>query len=110
MSKWTKPYGVHDKLLLILSEHSMASDWVGTEIASARGREARGKKQMLFPITITPIRKVEDGSCLTPIGEGFGEGSSGVPHSGLQWVGARPQAYQREFEKLVAALKAEAVE
>ena len=43
---------VHDKVLLILSEHSMASDWVGTEIASAREREAREKKQMLFPITI----------------------------------------------------------
>jgi hypothetical protein len=50
---------VHDKLLLILSEHSMASDWVGTEIANAREREVREKKQMLFPITIAPFEEVK---------------------------------------------------
>jgi uncharacterized protein YjbI with pentapeptide repeats len=51
---------VHDKLLLILSEHSMTSDWVGTEIANARDREARDKKQMLFPITIAPFEEVKE--------------------------------------------------
>jgi hypothetical protein len=50
---------VHDKLLLILSENSMTSDWVGTEIANAREREAREKKQMLFPITIAPFEEVK---------------------------------------------------
>jgi len=50
---------VHDKLLLILSEQSMASDWVGTEIANAREREAREKKQLLFPITIAPFEDVK---------------------------------------------------
>jgi len=50
---------VHDKLLLILSEHSMSSNWVGTEIANAREREAREKRQMLFPITIAPFGKVK---------------------------------------------------
>ena len=50
---------LHDKLLLILSEHSMASDWVGTEIADAREREAREKKQLLFPITIAPFEDVK---------------------------------------------------
>ncbi len=30
---------LHDKLLLILSEHSMSSEWVGTEILKARKRE-----------------------------------------------------------------------
>jgi len=50
---------LHDKLLLILSDHSMASDWVGTEIANAREREAREKKQMLFPITIAPFEEVK---------------------------------------------------
>ena len=37
----------------------MASDWFGTEIANAREREAREKKQMLFPITIAPLEEVE---------------------------------------------------
>ena len=50
---------LHDKLLLILSEHSMASDWVGTEIANARDREARESKQLLFPITVVPFEEIK---------------------------------------------------
>jgi len=45
---------VHDKLLLILSADSMASDWVQTEIAKARKREAQEKRQMLFPVALVP--------------------------------------------------------
>jgi hypothetical protein len=36
---------VYDRLLLILSEHSMNSEWVKTEIAGARQREVREKQQ-----------------------------------------------------------------
>ena len=50
---------LHDKLLLILSEHSMASDWVGTEVANAREREAREKRQMLYPLSIAPFEEVK---------------------------------------------------
>jgi uncharacterized protein YjbI with pentapeptide repeats len=50
---------LHDKLLLILSEHSMNSAWVETEIGNAREREAREKKQMLFPITLVPYEEVK---------------------------------------------------
>jgi uncharacterized protein YjbI with pentapeptide repeats len=50
---------LHDKLLLILSEHSMNSPWVKTEIANARKREEREKKQMLFPITLAPYADVK---------------------------------------------------
>ena len=32
---------LHDRLLLILSEHSMSSEWVKTEIAKARRRETK---------------------------------------------------------------------
>jgi hypothetical protein len=45
---------LHDKLLLILSEDSMSSDWVQTEIAKARKREAQEKRQMLFPVALVP--------------------------------------------------------
>jgi len=97
----------HDKLLLILSEHSMASDWVGTEIASAREREAREKKQMLFPITIAPFEEVKQWKkfdadrgtdSAREIREYYIPDFSGwdSDHAG----------YQREFEKLVGALKA----
>jgi len=50
---------LHDKLLLILSEHSMSSNWVKTEIANARQREEREKKNLLFPITLAPMEEVK---------------------------------------------------
>jgi len=70
---------LHDKLLLILSENSMNSAWVKTEILRAQKREmeenrdptlsptagdkdgapAREKKQMLFPITLAPFAEVQ---------------------------------------------------
>ena len=46
---------VHDKLLLILSDASMSSNWVKTEIANARAREQQQKRRMLFPISIVPF-------------------------------------------------------
>jgi uncharacterized protein YjbI with pentapeptide repeats len=50
---------VYDKLLLILSDASMNSNWVKTEIANARVREEQQKRQMLFPITLVPYGNKE---------------------------------------------------
>jgi uncharacterized protein YjbI with pentapeptide repeats len=50
---------LHDRLLLILSEHSMSSNWVKTEIANAREREEREKKNLLFPITLAAMEEVK---------------------------------------------------
>jgi len=50
---------LHDKLLLILSEHSMSRNWVKTEIANARQREEREKKNLLFPITLAAMEEVK---------------------------------------------------
>ena len=43
---------LYDKLLLVISEHSMNSEWVKTEIAKARRREVNEKRQILFPIRL----------------------------------------------------------
>jgi hypothetical protein len=44
---------VHDKLLIILSENSIQSPWVTTEVESAFEREHRQKDQpVLFPIRL----------------------------------------------------------
>jgi hypothetical protein len=51
---------LHDRLLLILSDHSMTSEWVQTEISNAREREIREKKQKLFPISLVPFEKIRD--------------------------------------------------
>ena len=42
----------YDKLLLILSDASMISNWVKTEIANAWAKESQQKRQMLFPISL----------------------------------------------------------
>jgi hypothetical protein len=50
---------MHDKLLLILSEHSMASNWVKTELRRARKRELEENRRVLFPICICPYEAVK---------------------------------------------------
>jgi hypothetical protein len=42
----------YDKLLLILSKHSVASDWVEHEVETVLAREAEQKRTMLFPIRV----------------------------------------------------------
>jgi len=43
---------MHDKLLIVLSENSIASPWVEDEVESAIEREHRDKKTVLFPIRL----------------------------------------------------------
>jgi uncharacterized protein YjbI with pentapeptide repeats len=49
---------IFDRLLLILSENSMGSEWVKTEIANARQREVAENRQMLFPISLVPFDQI----------------------------------------------------
>jgi hypothetical protein len=55
-----KAMHAYDKLLLILSDASMSSNWVKTEIAKARAREELQKRPMLFPIRIVPYERIRD--------------------------------------------------
>jgi uncharacterized protein YjbI with pentapeptide repeats len=43
---------VYDKLLLVLSEHSVKSEWVEYEVEAALDKEKPGKLPVLFPIRI----------------------------------------------------------
>ena len=43
---------VHDKLLLVLSAHSVASEWVRNEVETALEKERRQKRPVLFPIRL----------------------------------------------------------
>jgi hypothetical protein len=54
---------LHDKLLLILSEHSMSSEWVKTEIAKARKREVKEGKRVLFPVGLVEFETLRDWEC-----------------------------------------------
>ena len=50
--------GFHDRTLLILSEHSMASDWVKNEITKAREREKKEGRRVLFPLRLCDFARV----------------------------------------------------
>src|ERR1039457_5720723 len=54
---------IYDRLLLILSEHSMRSEWVKTEIAPARQKELREQRQVLFPIALVPFARIREWKC-----------------------------------------------
>ena len=49
---------VFDRLLLILSEASMESAWVKTEIAHARQKEINEQRQVLFPISLVSFSRI----------------------------------------------------
>jgi hypothetical protein len=54
---------VYDKLLLVLSDHSMQSEWVKTEIANARRQEVTQKRQILFPIRLADCESIRNWTC-----------------------------------------------
>jgi len=54
---------LHDRLLIVLSENSMQSEWVITEIQRARKTEMEEKRRKLFPITIVDFDKVKTWKC-----------------------------------------------
>jgi len=58
-----KAIGEQDRLLLVLSEHSMSAEWVKTEIAEARHREATQGTRMLFPIRLVDFERIKHWQC-----------------------------------------------
>lgn len=51
---------LHDKLVLILSENSINSPWVATEIKRTRKYEQKEERQRLFPISLIPYGELRD--------------------------------------------------
>jgi hypothetical protein len=97
----------HDKLLLILSRDSMASNWVKTEIANARSREQMEGIRMLFPISIVPYEEIRGWTCF--------DADTGIDTAReiREYLVANfdkwkeRDAYANEFEALLRSLKME---
>ena len=98
---------LHDRLLLILSEDSMKSEWVKTEIAKARKREVKDGKRVLFPVRLVGFEALRDWECFDAdtgkdsareIREYF------IPDFS-NWK--EHDSYQTAFHRLVKDLKAE---
>lgn len=52
-----------DRLLLVLSKASMASNWVRNEIKWAVSKEATTKGRVLFPISLVPFEEIKTWEC-----------------------------------------------
>jgi hypothetical protein len=53
----------HDKLLIILSAHSLRSEWVMTEIRKARKAELKEQRRKLFPIRLIDMDTLRAWEC-----------------------------------------------
>ncbi len=54
---------IHDRLLIVLSKHSIQSEWVMTEIRKARETEKKEKRRKLFPIRLCDFETLRDWTC-----------------------------------------------
>ena len=54
---------LQDKLLLVLSDASIQSHWVQTELGTAFARQGKENRQILFPIRITAWEAVQTWKC-----------------------------------------------
>jgi hypothetical protein len=88
---------IHDKLLIILSEASVASDWVEDEVERALDLERERKKPVLFPVRLDAAVMESD--------SGWSGSIKRSRHIGdfTQWK--EHDAYQESFERLLRDLK-----
>jgi TIR domain/Pentapeptide repeats (8 copies) len=54
---------VYDKLLIVLSEASLRSEWVKTELRNARKAERRSGKRKLFPVRLVDMSTLKTWEC-----------------------------------------------
>ena len=54
---------IHDRLLLVLSESSLQSEWVMSEIRKARKVEIEEKRQKLFPLRLVDFETIRKWEC-----------------------------------------------
>jgi len=97
---------VHDKLLLVLSEHSMKSEWVTTEIRGARRVEREEKRRKLFPIRLVNFETIQKWECFdADSGKGLAvELREYYIPDFSNWKDH--DAFEREFAKLLRDLRA----
>lgn len=91
---------LHDKLLLVLSENSVASQWVEHEVETALGKELEGKPNVLFPI------RLDDAVMHSKTG--WASHIRLIRHIGDFTNWKDHDEYQKAFSRLLRDLKAEA--
>jgi TIR domain/Pentapeptide repeats (8 copies) len=89
---------LHDKLLLILSKNSVASQWVEKEVETAFEKEAKQKKTVLFPVRLDDavMKKKTGWAADIRKSRHIGDFSDWKNHD----------SYKKAFERLMRDLKA----
>lgn len=98
---------VHDRLLIVLSERSLRSKWVMTEIRRARKVELKENRRKLFPIRLVDYETLQAWECFdADTGEDL---ASEVRQYFIpdfsNWK--EHDAFEKAFERLLRDLKAE---
>jgi hypothetical protein len=88
-----------DKLLLLLSEHAIASAWVEDEVEAALEKEQHQQREILFPIRLDKSVMQATQAWVAKLRR--------TRHIGDFTNGVDPRAYQQAFERLLRDLKAE---
>jgi len=88
---------LQDKLLLLLSEYSIASDWVADEVEAAIEKEQRQKREVLFPVGLD--------DAVTQAAQAWAAKLRRSTNIGDFTRWKDPQAYQQAFEHLLRDLK-----
>lgn len=90
---------LQDKLLLLLSEHALASPWVEDEVEAAFEKERQQQRDVLFPV------RLDDQVMHTT--ESWATKLRRTRHIGDFTNWTNPRAYEQAFERLLRHLKAE---
>ena len=88
---------VHDKLLLVLSEHSVKSQWIEQEVETAMAQELQHGELILFPMCLNETIKEVNSQWLTLILD------NRDIEDFSQWQNT--DAYQQAFQRLLSNLK-----
>ena len=62
----SKAIGRDDKLILVLSDHSMASDWIAQELKSLREQEKQERRRLLFPVSLSNPAMIQSWTLMEP--------------------------------------------
>jgi hypothetical protein len=97
---------LHEKLLLILSADSIKSEWVKTAIKRAAKRQAKEKKDVLFPVSLAAFDKLRAWECFDgDLGKDLAaEVREYLIPDFSRWK-TDNKSYQKAFDKLLRDLK-----
>jgi hypothetical protein len=90
---------LRDKLLLVLSEHAIASDWVEDEVTKAYAEERRRGQTVLFPIRLDDAVLSTEEAWAVKLRDGRHIGDF------RRWK--EHDAYQKALDRLLRDLRAE---